>query len=382
MIGPKVRGLLILCEPDGVAVVFSDAPVTDRMAEDVKKVSRVAFLCDANLVSGAGHLSRCLALGEAIVDLGAYAVIVGDVDARFRRFFDDSGVDLVIVGSPWGEEGLEQRLCVLDDEGATHVVIDSYEARPSDAHEISRSRLTAVIDDFARWDDYPCHVVINFTIGAPDMDYPSGPGLYLGPSWFLARRPLRRLRAAIESIEPDRDIHRVLVALGGSGLDQPLGMVAGLIDQVVPDAGIRVISSIKSGEQLLPTIQTKESSFHLTHVDLESNLASQLRWADLVVSGGGLTKYESAYVGRPTVVLNMTPDQQLETLSFAGLDLALDGGTLDDLREGHVEPLTQSLQRIVQEPDIRRLLVESGHNMFPNDPTIDVARELLSTKAH
>ena len=352
--------------------------MSDRIAEDVTNLSRVALLCDANAASGVGHLSRCIALGEAVVDLGAHAMIVGDVDFRFRGFFDESGVDFVAVNSPWGEEGLEQRLDVLEDDGSTHVVIDSYAAGPADASEISRSRLTAVIDDFARWNGYPCHVVINFTVGAAQLDYPSGPALRLGPSWFLARRPLRHLRAEPESIRPDRDIRRVLVALGGSSLDQSLDLVADLIGRIVSDVEIRVVSSVKPEDQSLSTTHPKAPGSQVTHVDMESTLASQFQWADLVVSGGGLTKYESAYLGRPTVVLSVTEEQRMETVQFASLGLALDGGTLNDVMKGDVEPLTLSLQRVVNDHDIRRLMVESGRNLFPSDPTIATARELLA----
>jgi len=102
----------------------------------------------------------------------------------------------------------------------------------------------------------------------------------------------------------------VLIAIGGHDRLSVGPKIAEtfLLDSKYTVTLIGHYSSVKSDKNLL-------------HITRSNDMASLYDKADLVVSGGGLIKYESAYCGIPNIVLAQTPEQFAETLEFEAAKL-------------------------------------------------------------
>ncbi|HWJ96969.1 MAG TPA: hypothetical protein VNQ33_02350 [Acidimicrobiales bacterium] len=335
----------------------------------------VVLLCDATRASGAGHLSRCVALGEAVIDTGGTATVAGRIDPAFARLTDGSGVDLDDLVSPWATpEGEAARLAVIQRQAPATVVVDSYDLRARLLAGLASVTRTVAIDDFARLDAYPCDVVVNFTVGASELSYPAGPELLLGPQWLLARRGLRRARAHRQETDAGAPVRRVLVAIGG--VDRA-GATARVVD-VLLAADDELEIDVVAGRAFPGHDEVRSRLDRLGNrsgVTISApSLAPHLTRADLVVCGGGLTKYEAAYLGVPTVVIDQTADQAWESDRFTARGLAVRAGRIDDPGGDLTEPIVG----LLRDGEQRRALAAASRAAFPSDPTAAAARRILA----
>jgi UDP-2,4-diacetamido-2,4,6-trideoxy-beta-L-altropyranose hydrolase len=288
---------------------------------------KILFRCDANEATGLGHLSRSLALAEALRRAGGEALFLGHWSGPAFVLLDSAGFKHraaeFIPGT--AEDAAELARCVIA-EGADGACVDSYAIDASWLANVTARGVAAVlIDDFGQLSDYSeCAGVLNFTVKTERLDYP---GLAselraLGPDYFPARENLLRLRlgsGARSAPSPSR----ILIALGGGdrlGLTLPLYRA---LQRLQPGVQVRA---------LLPDGPARAAAQGLNVGDFPAaagDLAAHYAWAGACVTGGGLVKYECAYLGLPMAIFSQSPEQQVETDRFIaagfGYDLAPGG---------------------------------------------------------
>lgn len=330
---------------------------------------RAVFRCDATPEIGFGHLVRCMALAEAFRMYGTQSTFAGHFDEAGRSQLvagEFEWIDLPApVNSPDGERAFA-RLQPPD-----FLVADSYrvdEAYLEDLKEAGHS--VVLLDDFHSLQSYPCRVVLNFTVEAPTYDYPRGPTHLLGPEFFLPRRKLVELRA--QSIAKDRSgmARNLFLAIGGSDPKGIAGRLIGILHETHSDCCLRalapdtpevtrLINDFASGSQIIAR---------------QENLSAEFCWADLVVSGGGLIKYESAYMGVPVAAISQNAGQAGESKAFAGVGLVFDLGFVDDVED---KDLMGGVAIAVNDMCARKLMAERMRSAFPPDPSAHAAKKIL-----
>ena len=128
---------------------------------------RIAFRCDGVPATGLGHLSRCIALAEGLIDGGVEVRFHGEYGETARVMLEAAGISHHPV-SGWDGPALARAL----SDGSSSAVVDSYVAGVEAIEAIGRALPLLVIDDFGRLERYPCAAVLNFTVGAADVPYP------------------------------------------------------------------------------------------------------------------------------------------------------------------------------------------------------------------
>lgn len=348
----------------------------DASADGGGRAPRVALVCDATAATGLGHLSRCLALAEAVAELGADPTVVGAVDGGFAPVLAQVGDEVGHLLAPaldGSSDTLDARRSALALLSPHLVVVDSY-ALDADALELlGRGARSVVIDDFCALDRYPVDAIVNFTVAGPSLPYPAGPALLAGPGALLVRRALRAVRAEAAHQEAHGGhVRQVLVALGGGDPHRATEAVVDALRSLDAEVAIDVVLG-RPGPAAQALAERADPRCAVTVG--APTLAPHLAAADLVVCGGGLTKYEAAYLGRPVAVLDQTPEQAAETEAFAAQGLCLPLGSAEAIDRTQ---LAEALHRLLHEASTRHALAAAGLAALPVDPTLDVARALLA----
>jgi UDP-2,4-diacetamido-2,4,6-trideoxy-beta-L-altropyranose hydrolase len=324
---------------------------------------RVLVRCDATRDTGLGHVSRCLALAEALAELGVASIFCGEFDGPARRLLEEAGT-AIRPGAP-----AEQVAQLVRERACGGVIVDGYRFDATYLEALAPGRTGSsllVVDDFAGLANYPDGaVVLNFTVGAGELEF-NGRDLVrlLGPGYLLVRRALRVLRARGNATS--RPPQRVLVAMGGG---DPLELsvdLASALKSASPEVAVRLTPGWSG-----PAPEGVESIAY-------GQLAPSFAWADLCVTGGGLTKYEAAYVGVPPLVVSHTDRELAETQYFAQAGLGVDAG-----HGGQLEPhaLANMLVRYVRDDDLHDRLRRAAAAVFPDDPTARAAQIYAATLA-
>ena len=336
---------------------------------------RILFRCDGTAQTGLGHVSRCLALAEALEEL--------DCTCWFAGHFGPAATALLAAG-PHQQIALTQRSGSREDCAETAglagrlavhgLVLDSYAAGLDFVETLARETPPLlVLDDFGALASVRCAALLNFTVGATGLGYPETGRLnLLGPEYFLARRRLRALRGR-RSPRRGQPVN-VCVAIGGFDRYDAAAQVLAALAPWARRSAVRVVVSRDTAPA--PALETLTARFLPTSgvCRQPADLADELAWADVCICGGGLVKYEAAYVGVPPAVLSQTEAQAGETVAFAARGLALDLGLAATVNPAKVG---QCLRAWMDDQSSLDAVRAKGLATFPNDPTQQAAETFL-----
>ena len=178
-------------------------------------------------------------------------------------------------------------------------------------------------------------------------------------------------RAGAEAVPADAPVDAAVVAIGGVDHHDLGARVVGALARVRDTPSVRVL--VPSGSPSSALLEAAASHGRALVVTGVFSLAEMLAGTGIIISGGGLTKYEAAYAGVATAAVGQTPEQDRDTERFAALGLGLDLGPA--AAEGD-DALAGAIDRFVTDRAYRRALVETSLRYFPPDPTAAVASAL------
>ncbi len=326
----------------------------------------VLVRCDANGAVGLGHLSRCLSIALAIrtIDPDARILFCGDYGAfalqllahhRFER--------LEVPAMPCTAAGADTMQAASAD--CDLLLLDSYAIEQSFIDRLVRRRCRlAVLDDLQQLDLSQVDIVACFRAGAERHDYHAAQQA-LGPAYLPVRPELASLRDHHLALPRERPIERALVFLSGANPSIEL-----LVDLVhcVRCCGLQVayltadglaLPDCNGAEPLPPTF------------DMHRYFGA----TDLLVCGGGISKYEAAYCGIANACLSLTALQDADTRAMAALDLTLDLGPAQPWDQQRVR---QRLQGFLADPAQRARQRTAFETRLVSDGTERLARRLLA----
>lgn len=290
----------------------------------------VVVLCDATPKTGLGHFMRCANLARTLVDQGVPTALVGN----FAPLALELAAQLDLEVRP-DNASIEQRARELPP--GSRVIIDSYHFDPQ---ALPGEHRYVLIDDFCRFDHFPVAGIVNFTINAEQHDYRSrGAGdVALGTAYFL---PNPLLKHSVSP--PPENTSNILISIGSS--DQH-GITSRILEALTATTtfNLRVIGS--SPERLRDDFQQVE------FVPPTPDIGAHYTWADLCITGGGLAKYECAWMGKPAAVISQTEAEHEETRDFASRRLCFDLGFAVELTTNQI---ADGLYAVLENPEARRV---------------------------
>jgi spore coat polysaccharide biosynthesis predicted glycosyltransferase SpsG len=128
--------------------------------------------------------------------------------------------------------------------------------------------------------------------------------------------------------EPRQSANRVLITCGGSDTKgYTLEILRGL-DGIALSLEIRVVLGPMFNEQLcsLVELHAMESHHKILTIKNSSSILDGMLWCDLAISANGLTKYELAASGTPSIQFSIDEHHSYANLEFSKKNTAIDVG--------------------------------------------------------
>lgn len=323
---------------------------------------------DCNESTGYGHLSRCLSLAR-------HLRAAANVDVRFVGEIYGFGEQLLRqYGIPW----TASRSVGLDEPSmsswvaADLVIVDSYEASEAYLETVAaRAGALMVIADFSPHPRRAADLVLDFTVQAESRTYGSTRSL-LGPKWYAPKPefvPLRKARLEHTPSVPER----ILLVPGGSWRQGAMvNAVMGALEAVGRPLQVRLLGDSvtrPAGPEGLVTLECMRPG-----PEIETHFA----WADLVVTGGGLTKYETAFCAVPNASVSTTEKQLEDSRRLHSIGLTNELLPKDGADESPAERLVPPLRRLLASSAAARQVRQSSRRHFRSESGTLLAKEVLS----
>lgn len=322
----------------------------------------VLFRCDGGPVHGFGHVSRCVTLGEAFVAAENSHLLFQTYspDGAARKFIVDHGFTVVdaadVAGS--GADLKSLRSCLQALPNPRIVVIDS---RDVDSQYCQNLRDLAVVvcldDEDCR--DLACDILVNSHPWVDDADYPANPArtLLTGPRYNTLS-----LASFYRTSQPCKnDVGRILITLGGEDPhDHTSWIIESCADLLEPFTVDVIVGPAHPDPQNVEAVVAR----HLPSANLAiapSGLGRFIQEADIAISAGGITCYELAAAGVPTLVVMVEDHQDTLVTSLEEHGCLMRLGGYDDLS---VETVRNMLASILADKPLRSRLSAAGADLF------------------
>jgi UDP-2,4-diacetamido-2,4,6-trideoxy-beta-L-altropyranose hydrolase len=200
-----------------------------------------------------------------------------------------------------------------------------------------------VIDDMAHLKHYYADILLNQNLHAEQLHYPCEPytRLLLGTRYVLLRREFLGWKDRKREIP--EIARRVLVTLGGGDPENyTLKVIQALqkVDVSGLEATVVVGASNPHANVLEAAIGQSSIPIHLS--PNARNMPELMAWADVAVSGAGVTSWELAYMGVPMLVVTLALNQETIARALQKKGIAL------SLNQEHVHTSTE-VNLLVQE---------------------------------
>ena len=304
---------------------------------------------DGSPYLGMGHIMRCVAFAAGLAKIGVKPIfVVKPFDPCVAGVIRPQGYDVEEISC----DGSYQEDAQLTREigakvGARLLVIDVCH-RPALANvEEVLAYHSALAPGFftvgiasGELTDLPTDVVVSPYLinrnGNAGMAEDVARTLLLGPAYFIFRTEFAAAAQVARTI--NREGRRVLVIVGGSDdLHLTAKIVTALCRLSGPLPSLRVVLGAGYSRPLVREVKELLESFDGEYalVSQNANLADEMLWADLAITGDGLTKYETAVTGTPSIMLSRPESESSlnEDFEDAGSTLHLGDGCLIPVEE-------------------------------------------------
>lgn len=275
---------------------------------------------DASVVVGTGHVMRCLALAQAWQDKGGKAIfILANKSSALENRLRSEGMQVVYLLVETGShEDANQTIDFAQKFNAQWIVVDGYHfgAKYQKAIKDFGVKLL-VFDDYGHAEHYYADLVLNQNIAAHNEDLYCSREAYtqllLGTQYALLRREFWQWRDWQRAINPIA--RKLLVTFGGSDPDNVTLKVIQALDWLNRD-DLEVIVVIGGSNPHHEVLQKEiaDSSLAISLQRNVSNMPELMAWADLAIASGGVTCWELAFMGLPSLLILLAKNQE------AGID--------------------------------------------------------------
>lgn len=330
---------------------------------------------DADPQIGFGHLHRCLSLAQAMLRADIKS------DFVFKKASDQA---LILVdGAGFSVRQLPEGISLVQEAASLNpdtAVIDylildiahGETARQADQLpdylKLLKSKFhkTVFLDAggsqaLANSNDLTLDAVIRPYVGE-EKTTDAGFMQLLGPSYFILNSEILAARRQCETLRTTA--HRILITFGGSDpKDITLLCLDALtlIKNVVLEIQVIVGPGYSSELKQAISKAVAQSSHRIIVFDAPASLSENYAWADIALSGTGLTKYELAATGTPSIQISMDTEHAAINAVFSKAGTTRDLGTCAGLS---CETITQTLENLISDLPLRQKMCENSHRLI------------------
>lgn len=281
-------------------------------------MSVVLFRVDGSSHLGLGHVMRCLAFAQGLEGIGVGAVfVVRDYARDVAEIIRQHGHAVqTIPGDCSFREDASLTLRFADQRKINLLVTDlsntDIMADLSKYGEYLREmkgggKFLVTIDDINEI-AFPSDIMVNPNYGAERMNYNlnGATRFLLGPCYFIFRQEFMDTAAANREIK--KEARNILVAVAGS---DPLNLTEKVVRALsklenISSLNVRVVLGIDQYNSARHGLEERLGNLggNCELLGRSENMAELMLWSDLAITGGGLTKYETAITGTPSIVIS------------------------------------------------------------------------------
>lgn len=274
----------------------------------------VLFRCDGSKEIGLGHVSRCLALAEELKSAQGCTVTfamrrsalgVGMVEKHFPVLMPDEGL---FDYESWLSGCISRTLADI-------LVCDVRDGLNLDVVERMKKIYTLLVVDIDDPEDKRIAADLAFYPPVPQirrMNWDRFEGeLYSGWEYIILRKEFRD-----DYEKPDNKVPVVLVSMGGSDPNNLTTFIIDVLQDLDVPFALKVMIGAGFNNEITEKVKTGFTKHIPEIIENCSSVARLMSEADLAIASFGVTAYELASMGVPSLFVYLTEDHEASASAF------------------------------------------------------------------
>ncbi|HCE45649.1 MAG TPA: UDP-2,4-diacetamido-2,4,6-trideoxy-beta-L-altropyranose hydrolase [Lentisphaeria bacterium] len=324
------------------------------------KKKAVIIRADASVRTGTGHVMRCLALAQGLISSGADVhFAVSECPETLVKKIKSEKISVVKIKSKAGSmKDAAETAKFAEKRKAVWIIVDGYifSEKYQEAIKGAGQRLLFV-DDYGHCKSYCADIILNQNLYAGTHFYPEYSPftrILLGTQYALLRKEFSpyihwkrqipekavKMLVTLGGSDPDNTTLKIIKAVKGSRLDMHVKIVAGGANPH--------IKSLEKEIRKSPSLQILKDV---------PNMPELMAWADIVITGGGSTCWETCFMGLPNIIIYCADNQKPIAISLEAAGAAIDLGHNRELAE---KKLISTLKELAGDAELRSRMSEKG----------------------
>lgn len=331
------------------------------------------FRVDGSYHLGWGHITRCLAFAQGLGEIGVKSVfVIRDYEPKITELIQHYGYEEETIpqGSSFAEDAsltsefasrYSVKLLITDLSNTDNMTNLGEYSRYFPALKAARKFMIS-IDDFIKT-NFPYDIQIIPYYGAENMNYESHDStkLLLGPAYFIFRQEF--IEAAKMSRAIKKGAQNILLTMGGSDpLNLTLKIAKALNRLNITSLNLRIVIgpgfATSAKQEIGRILKGFEGNYEL--VMENDNMAELMLWSDLAITGGGLTKYETAVTGTPSIIISHFDQEVERTKEFERGGSTLHLGLISEINE---RDIAEAIEKLLKDYALRAEMAKRGKNL-------------------
>ncbi|MCM1100294.1 MAG: UDP-2,4-diacetamido-2,4,6-trideoxy-beta-L-altropyranose hydrolase [Clostridium sp.] len=316
---------------------------------------------DGNAKIGAGHLMRCLTIGEAVRGRDPeLEILFICADEDSAALAESHGFRTAVLHMDYRRPEPETAVWDRWVSGSDHIIlVDSYYVTDGYLDALGRYGSVYLLDDLQEH-AYPVSGVINYNLFAEERIYQS---LYAGRQVrILTGRDYIPLRQQFRNVsyEVRPQVRDVLLTTGGGDEANIAGAILDALYR--PEITYHVL--VGRFSPWLESWQERASKTDNLRISFDvQDMASLMRGCDLAVSAGGSTLYELAAVGIPILCFAYAANQEALADYMGRTQTAGNAGAWHRDRAGTLDRMRELFDRICESEALRQQYSQRGRRL-------------------
>lgn len=282
----------------------------------------ILIRADASLIIGTGHLMRCLALAQTLIQNNYQPILLTNISSNFleSRLINEGIKIIYLLENIDRFTDIKETIKMAKNVNSQWVIVDGYQFDSTYQKQLKEAGLKVLFfDDYGHCNYYYADLILNQNLGASESLYPNRESytqLLLGNDYTLLRKEFlqwQKWQREIKSIAK-----KILITLGGSDPDNvTLKIIKGLA--LILDFPQRPLT-IESLEIIVIVGGSNPHfnllKFYCERLDLNikikqnmTNMTELMAWADLAIAAGGSTNWELLFMGLPSIIITIANNQ-------------------------------------------------------------------------
>jgi UDP-2,4-diacetamido-2,4,6-trideoxy-beta-L-altropyranose hydrolase len=291
---------------------------------------------------------RCLALAEELAAAGWQVhFAVGSQTPVAAPALRMSGFEMSLIDAPAAREA--DAMAELIAGGVDLLVVDHYERDVEFERKCRAFARRILVNDDRTGRTHDCDILLDSAAADASVysgRVPDSARILAGPAFALLRRSVLAARQASTARRDGRPVRDILVSFGAT---DPANLTPVALDALGGlDEAISVTVAMSAASPHIDEVRRRATG--RMRLALDGTLVELMTNADLAIGGAGVTAFERASLGVPSIVVTIADNQSALAQLLVEGGAAIDAGPVD-ARLG--ARLTEHASALVDDPDKR-----------------------------